>query len=85
MSTQTTVLFLSGVLCAGYLVAALFFVRFWRDTRDLLFGCFAAAFLLLGLQRVLLVITEATAPVYVVRLVAFVLILWAIVAKNRER
>jgi uncharacterized protein DUF5985 len=30
----------------------LFFLRFWRESRDLLFGYFAVAFFLLAIQRV---------------------------------
>lgn len=74
---------LSGVLVMGYAVAGLFFLRFWRDTRDRLFGFFAVAFFLLSAQRIL-VATSESLPVYGIRLVAFVLILWAIIDKNRK-
>jgi peptidoglycan/LPS O-acetylase OafA/YrhL len=77
----------SGVLLMGYAVAALFFLRFWRDTRDRLFGIFAAAFFLLAAQRFALAVipTESQEPalLYGVRLVAFLLILGAILDKNR--
>ena len=43
--------FLSGAITLGFLVAALFFLRFWRRTRDNLFLAFAAAFALLGLGQ----------------------------------
>ena len=80
-------LLVSGMLVAGYAVAGLFFLRFWRETRDRLFGIFAGAFFVLGLQRLLLALLE-TSPagavwLYVIRLLAFVLILAAIVDKNR--
>lgn len=80
-------LVVSGMLIAAYLVAGLFFLRFWTDTRDRLFGIFAAAFCLLGVQRLLLAVVE-TSPagtlwLYGIRLLAFVLILAAIVDKNR--
>jgi len=39
--------FISGLICMGYIVASLFFARFWRRTGDDLFAAFAAAFLLL--------------------------------------
>jgi hypothetical protein len=82
-------LVVSGMLIMGYLVAGLFFLRFWRETRDRLFGIFAGAFWLLGVQRALLAIVE-TSPsgtiwVYGLRLLAFVLILVAIIDKNRGR
>jgi peptidoglycan/LPS O-acetylase OafA/YrhL len=79
---------ISGVLLAGYLVVALFFLRFWRRTRDRLFAYFATAFAVLGTQRLLLALshtaTEDVTYLYVMRLAAFLLILWAIVMKNRE-
>ena len=77
----------SGLLVMGYFIAGLFFLRFWRDTRDRLFAIFAGAFWLLGTQRALLALTDPsqTDPVwlYGVRLLAFVLILAAIIDKNR--
>ena len=79
--------FLMGVIAAGCWVAAVFFLRFWRETRDRLFAMFAAAFALLGLTRVALVFVHAENNEYVywARLAAFVLILVAIVDKNRPR
>lgn len=81
------ILFLSGVLTMGYLVAALFFLRFHRQSGDRLFAWFSAAFFILAVQRVLVVVTrtsEYAELVYVVRLLAFVLILIAIWDKNRQ-
>lgn len=75
--------FLSGLLVAMYLVAALFFLRFWRDTADRLFAFFSGAFAILAVQRVLLVIYRDMESLYVLRLLAFVLIIAAIVDKNR--
>ena len=80
-----TILFLSGVLTMGYAVAALYFLRFWRESRDPLFGWFAAAFALLACQRLLLVTLRESDVLYVVRLAAFILILVAIAQKNRKR
>jgi hypothetical protein len=83
------VLFLSGMLAAGYLVIAGFFLRFWRHTRDRLFASFAIAFGLLGLQRALVVeefaLIEDRTWAYAIRLLAFVIIAYAIIVKNRER
>ena len=79
----------AGALTAGYAVIALFFARFWRDTRDRLFGWFAAAFVLLAVQRVSLSLysTDArfTSLFYALRLLAFLLILYAIIDKNRAQ
>jgi hypothetical protein len=78
---------ISGALAAGYLVAALFFVRFWRRSGVGLFATFAVAFALLAVQRAMLPVAVASPDAmpwsYVLRLIAFVLILAAIVARNR--
>jgi hypothetical protein len=70
-------------------VAGVFFLRFWRKTRDRLFVIFAIAFWLLGLNWFLLAIIsrdEATTAIfYVLRLLAFILIIFAIIDKNRPR
>ena len=80
---------ISGSVVLGYGVCALFFLRFWRSTGDRLFGVFSAAFWLLAVQRlalaVLLPLEEWRTGLYVVRLLAFLLILAAIVDKNRVR
>ncbi len=78
--------FMLGGLVMGCLVAALLFLRFWRKTRDRLFAIFAVAFLLLGTNWLLLAFTEQNEVntwYYAVRLLAFVLILFAIIDKNR--
>ena len=81
--------FIHGALTTGYLVAGLFFVRFWRDTRDRLFALFAAAFWLLALQRCLISLSagpeEDRVHFYLIRLAAYLLILGAVVDKNRGR
>lgn len=80
--------FLSGMLVAGYLVAALFFVRFWSESRDRLFGLFAASFALLAMQRLALTLSHATIEeqtiFYVLRLLAFGIMAFAIIDKNRQ-
>ena len=77
----------SGAILMGYLIAGLFFLRFWRDTRDRLFLIFAIAFVILGGQRLALVLTrdmlETDTGLYLIRLFGFLLILAAIVDKNR--
>jgi amino acid transporter len=88
---DTLTALVSGAMVMAYFTAGLFFLRFWKDTRDRLFGSFAAAFFLLAVQRALLTVTvddrESTAGLglYVIRLLAFLLILWAIIDKNRAR
>ncbi len=78
-------LFIAGTLMMGYVTAAVFFVRFWRRTRDSLFAAFAIAFVLLAVQRVLLAShsgPDGPVAFYLVRLAAFVVILLAIAGKN---
>lgn len=79
--------FLSGAVTLGYVVAGLFFLRFWRKTRDALFLAFACAFWLMGLAQALLALggmpVEERSWVYLIRLAAFALILAAIARKNR--
>lgn len=78
--------FLSGAIVAGFLVAGLFFLRFWKRTHDGLFAAFAIAFWLLGLNQALLAFSNVPAEerswLYLLRLAAFVLILAAIWRKN---
>jgi uncharacterized membrane protein HdeD (DUF308 family) len=78
---------ISGAIVTAYAVAGLFFLRFWTETGDRLFGIFAIAFWMLGVQRLLLALqldpTDGHVWVYLLRLLAFVLILGAIVDKNR--
>jgi hypothetical protein len=81
-------IFISGMLTLGYAVAATFFARFWRDSRDRLFLFFAVAFALLSLHRIGLAAADhlpfpQTAH-YVVRLLAYLTILAAIVDRNRR-
>jgi hypothetical protein len=87
-SLHDATIFVSGMLAAGYLVAGLYFMRFWRQTGDRLFAFFASAFALLFAQRIALTLASDlvtdTAWYYAVRLLAFGLIIVAIVDKNRS-
>jgi hypothetical protein len=78
--------FLGGAVTMGFLVSSAFFVRFWRRTADRLFLAFAVAFCLLALNQILATVLEAgderTPFVYTLRVLAFVLIMLAIVDKN---
>ena len=79
--------FLAGAIVAGFALAGLFFLKFWKRTHDELFLAFTGAFWLLGLAQALLTFSnsplEERTPLYLVRLAAFVLILVAIWRKNR--
>ena len=80
--------FLSGAVAFGFVVCALFFLRFWGRSRDFLFLAFALAFALLGIGQALRAIgnvpTEERSYVFLIRLAAFTLIIIAIVRKNRS-
>ena len=80
--------FLLGAIAMGSVTAALFFLRFYRDTGDRLFAGFFAAFLLLGVTRIGLAVSgdeiEGQTQWYWLRFVAFLVILAAIIDKNRR-
>src|ERR1051325_212666 len=77
---------LLGAISMASVVIGLFFLRFWRDTRDRFFLFFSLSFLLEGLNRVALGLSgdpsEDRPIIYVIRFVSFVLILIAIADKN---
>jgi hypothetical protein len=68
-------------------IAALFFARYYRDSRDSLFLFFAAAFAIESVNRTLLAFSptpnEAAQALYLLRILSYVLILLGIVSKNR--
>jgi hypothetical protein len=79
--------FVLGAVVMACAVAGLFFLRFWRKTRDRLFLIFALAFWLLGINWLLLAFVqedETRTWLYVLRLIAFCLILIGIIDKNRQ-
>ena len=78
---------LGGAICMASLTIALFFLRFWRHSRDRLFLYFALAFVLESGQRLLLVVpvSNLDSPQhYLIRLLEYSLILFAIIQKNRR-
>jgi hypothetical protein len=83
---NSLVVFLQGFSAAGALVAGLLFLRFWRESRDRLFVYFAVGFWMIGASWAALGIFspshEARPYVYGLRLLAFVLIIAVIIAKN---
>jgi len=78
--------FLGGAIVFGYVLIGLFFLKFWKRTRDAFFGYFAFAFFVLGIGRIIEAIVRtqeaATPAVYLFRLLAFVIIVFAIMHKN---
>ena len=89
MTQANLVVFLQGISAMGALAVGLFFLRFWKDSGDRLFGFFAVAFWMLAGSWSLLAIlspTEEARPyVYALRLLAFFLIIVATIDKNRLR
>jgi len=78
----------SGALLMGYAVAALFFLRFWSASRERLFALFSLAFSVLAVQRLAITLTRETMEdqtvFYLLRLAAYVIIIIAIVDRNRR-
>lgn len=79
--------FVSGATMAAALVIAVIFFRYWRQTHDRLFLGFALGFAVFSVSRLILAFLdeddEGRIFVYGLRLLAFLLILAAIVDKNR--
>lgn len=79
---------MSGLITMAYFVAGLFFLRFWSRSHERLFIYFAAAFWILAVQRLALALTservEEDTAFYVLRLVAYLVLLVGIWQKNRE-
>ena len=83
------VLFVAGAMSAGYTMAGLFFLRFWARTRDKLFATFAVAFWLMALNQAVAGFSRhahaENSAAYLLRLAAFVLIIFAVLSKNGRR
>jgi hypothetical protein len=81
--------FLLGMLAACSAAIALFFFKFLRETKDRLYGFFSAAFGVLTVDWVTRALLnprhESQHYLYLIRLIAFLLIIAGIVTKNRSR
>lgn len=82
--------YLLGALSMASLVAALYFFKFWKRTRDRFFLFFSAAFFIEAVNRALIffVTTPENQPFsfpYVIRLMSFCLFLFALVDKNIKK
>ena len=86
MTADMLIRFLAGALTMAYLVAAAFFGRFWRKTGDGLFLNYSVAFLLLALNCALAALVNLTAEtntyIDILRVMAFLFILYGIIRKN---
>ena len=81
----------SGAIAMASIVIALFFLRFWRDSGDRFFLYFALSFVVQSGHRMYLALTMSSethddVPLhYSIRLLAYALILWAVMEKNWRR
>jgi len=76
-----------GLLTMANVIAAMFFLRYFRESRDRLFAFFAAAFAVMALDWLGHALTPPTSlrhDIYIVRLLAFALIIAGIADKNRK-
>jgi len=78
--------FLLGVISMASFTASLFFLKYWRQTRDFLFFAFAFFFFIEGINRLVTVSidrpNEGNPLLYTARLIGLVFILVAILKKN---
>jgi hypothetical protein len=81
--------FITAMTTMGYLIASLFFFRFWRRTGDALFVYFGVSFAILAISQALAsmigIPREDQDWVYLLRLVAFLLLIVGIIGKNVRR
>lgn len=79
---------LMGAIATMELVTSLFFFRFWRTGRDSFFLFLALSFLVDGVNRTIMSLaerpSEASAAHYMVRFISFLLIIAAVLMKNRR-
>jgi hypothetical protein len=80
---------LTGAIAMASVTVGVFFLKYWKMTRDRFFLYFAASFWIEGLNRVHMGLTDPSveyrAASYLVRLLAYGLIVVAIWEKNRRR
>lgn len=80
---------LLGAIAMACFIISLFFIRFWKTTHDRFFLFFAASFGLESIERAMIGLipySDEQEPLfYVIRLFAFLIILWAIIDKNRAK
>ena len=80
---------LVGAIAMASLVISMVFTRYWRNTGDRFFLYFALSFAIEGAHRIYSSwarsMLEDSALHYIIRLVAYGLIIWAILEKNWPR
>jgi hypothetical protein len=81
-------IFLSGMVTAGFLIAAAFFFRFWQRTRDTLFALLGVSFVLFACSQVATLLVDTPhddrTAIFLLRLLGFVVLLAGILAKNMK-
>lgn len=81
-------LMILGAIALSCFIASLYFIKFWRTTHDRFFLFFAISFFIEGCNRLLLGLikysNEEEPLFYLVRLVSFLVIIFAILDKNRK-
>jgi hypothetical protein len=82
-------LILLGAIATSCFVISLFFLRYWKTTHDRFFLFFAISFLIEGVNRLVNGLTqfsdEQQPVIYIIRLIAFLVIFYAILDKNRRK
>jgi membrane-associated PAP2 superfamily phosphatase len=81
--------FASGVVSTGFVIASVFFLKFWTRTGDRLFLAFATAFALLAANQILSAFLASSLEertwTYLLRLAGFSFLIFAILEKNFSR
>lgn len=82
-------LMLLGAIAFASLMAGLFFLRFWKQTKDRFFLFFALSFGIEGVNRIVMGLElhfqEDHPVIYVIRFISYLLIMFAILEKNRTK
>lgn len=91
---MTLTVYFAGLMTATFAASGLFFLKFWTASRDQFFLLFFLACELIAIERSVGVLTLAVrgaesssdlrVGIYMIRLLAFVLILTAIIQRNRS-
>jgi hypothetical protein len=77
--------FLRGAIVLACSAIALFYLRYWRATKDRLFLFFCVAFVLFALNWTAISVSNDWAEhAYLARFLAFAIIAWAVIDKNRR-
>lgn len=92
---MTVTFFFSGIAAVTFAISGLLFLKFWKVSGDSFFKHLCAAFWMMAMERVVGLATYVLDPseagqahtrtwIYLIRLLAFSLILIAVIQKNRS-